>query len=389
MRSSPPRRPTGLNGRAEPAAGELHANGGAGPALRQGGSGRRARGVSMLKQDSIAEESDSRATSPCPPSASTMNAPATSSFPFLPHRNHSTGSQLSDSQPLSPRLVAARLSTHHSPTAVRKGSLSPNAAPSSSHSLSNPRASTRRRGFQRGPSLSTAQSDVTEITRPAVIEPQLQGSMSASCENTNRIRFDISSGGSSLRNSNSSTLFPRSTLPVPPTVIGGSGGGSLKANGFVPRINSGLPRDVSRWHLSITKQRSQSESAFNANSRQLGLPGTDVDGVSPSGSTGFPSVSYHHDAAGILTAVRVGGGGSASLSGCPSNRRCSLMNILNNPHKEQAILRRILGPGALDWLKNRELWHKSGRSRLLSIRKKSARLIVLFQAINCRRSHFR
>lgn len=29
------------------------------------------------------------------------------------------------------------------------------------------------------------------------------------------------------------------------------------------------------------------------------------------------------------------------------------MTILN-PHKEQAILRRILGPNALDWLKNRK-----------------------------------
>ncbi|KAI6179492.1 Small conductance calcium-activated potassium channel protein [Aphelenchoides besseyi] len=334
MHSSPPHRPTGFSRIEQPTnSSELYANGSA--SIRQGGSGRRRGPSSMLKQDSIAEECDSRTPSPCPPFGNVIasSTPANNSFPYLPQSRHpSTGSQISDSQPLSPRF--ARYNVLQTPE--RKGSLSPNAGPSSSHSLSNERASTRRRGFQRGPSLSTAQSDVTDAqTRPQVVfESQMHGCMSY--ENTSRIRFDIcSSGGSSLRNSNSSTLFGRgltgTTLPVPPAVVGSTGLGGLKANGFVPRTYSGMPRDPSRWHFSITKQRSQSESAFNMKSRQLGLP-PGVDDISPTGSG------------------RMAGGGSASLSGCPSHRRCS-MTILN-PHKEQAILRRILGPTALDWLKN-------------------------------------
>ncbi|KAI6221983.1 Small conductance calcium-activated potassium channel protein [Aphelenchoides besseyi] len=347
MRSSPPHRPTGFSRIEQPTnSSELYANGSA--SIRQGGSGRRRGPSSMLKQDSIAEECDSRTPSPCPPFGNVIasSAPANNSFPYLPHSRHpSTGSQISDSQPLSPRF--ARYNVLQTPE--RKGSLSPNAGPSSSHSLSNERASTRRRGFQRGPSLSTAQSDVTDAqTRPQVVlESQMHGCMSY--ENTSRIRFDIcSSGGSSLRNSNSSTLFGRgltgTTLPVPPAV-GSTGLGGLKANGFVPRTYSGMPRDPSRWHFSITKQRSQSESAFNMKSRQLGLP-PGVDDISPTGSG------------------RMAGGGSASLSGCPSHRRCS-MTILN-PHKEQAILRRILGPTALDWLKNRDQLSKKSLSLVLS-----------------------
>ncbi|KAI6208335.1 CaMBD domain-containing protein [Aphelenchoides besseyi] len=348
MHSSPPHRPTGFSRIEQPTnSSELYANGSA--SIRQGGSGRRRGPSSMLKQDSIAEECDSRTPSPCPPFGNVIasSTPANNSFPYLPQSRHpSTGSQISDSQPLSPRF--ARYNVLQTPE--RKGSLSPNAGPSSSHSLSNERASTRRRGFQRGPSLSTAQSDVTDAqTRPQVVfESQMHGCMSY--ENTSRIRFDIcSSGGSSLRNSNSSTLFGRgltgTTLPVPPAVVGSTGLGGLKANGFVPRTYSGMPRDPSRWHFSITKQRSQSESAFNMKSRQLGLP-PGVDDISPTGSG------------------RMAGGGSASLSGCPSHRRCS-MTILN-PHKEQAILRRILGPTALDWLKNRDQLSKKSLSLVLS-----------------------
>lgn len=137
-----------------------------------------------------------------------------------------------------------------------------------------------------------------------------------SCENTNRIRFDIcSSANSSLRNSNSSSLYyPKTagrtnTLPVP-NLVGSSGPCSLKANGFVPKTtyNSSIVReDPMKWRLSITKQRSQSESTFTT---KLLLP----SGNSP----GSNFCSYHHDEAGILSAVRMAGnGGSSSLSGCP------------------------------------------------------------------------
>lgn len=121
---------------------------------------RRQRASTMLKQDSIAEEPLSRSPSPCPPlSASSTNY--TNNFP--PHSRHpSTGSQISTQileqtqQQTSPRLSRSRLATY---SPERKLSLSPNACPSSSHSLYNtPNASTKRRGFQRA--SSTAQSDV-------------------------------------------------------------------------------------------------------------------------------------------------------------------------------------------------------------------------------------
>lgn len=340
------RRPTGFT-TTTVTGGDLHSNGGFGVATTS--SSKRRRGATMLKQDSIAEEPLSRSTSPCPPH-SASSAAATPGFPLAPHSRHpSNGSQVSENMQaqMLPRLdnSRSRLATY-SPTTERKGSLSPNATPSSSHSLYNSatNASTKRRGFQRAP--STAQSDVTDSRPIALLEPSLHGC--ASCENTSKIRFDIcSSAGSSLRNSNSSSIYCRgavtsaNTLPVPSTLISGNGPSSLKANGFVPKHTT--LRDPSRWHLCITKQRSQSESAFNTT--KLLLP---TAGNSP-GSNGF--VSYHHDEAGILTAVRMSGVGSSSLSGCPANRRCS-MTILN-PHKEQAILRRILGPNALDWLKDR------------------------------------
>jgi hypothetical protein len=318
---------------------------------------RRQRASTMLKQDSIAEESVSRSSSPCPPhiTSSTTAIYPVNTFPVAPQsRNPSAGSQISEcvQQQMSPRLdrSRSRLATY-SPTKERKGSLSPNTCPTSSHSLFNttPNASTKRKGFQRA--TSAAQSDVTDLRPVAVLEPNLHGCVS--CENTSKIRFDIcSSAGSSLRNSNSSSLYCRNAvtsntlLPVPGTLVSGNGPSSLKANGFVPKTPM---RDPFRWHLSITKQRSQSESAFNTTKLLL-----------PSNSPGSNYSSYHHDAAGILTAVRMGGGGSSSLSGCPANRRCS-MTILN-PHKEQAILRRILGPSALDWLKEKNN-RKSKESR--------------------------
>ncbi|CAD5209103.1 unnamed protein product [Bursaphelenchus xylophilus] len=337
--SSPPRRPTGLVG-ATPASRSpdssvdlLTTMSG----IRQTTRRRERTAASMLKQDSIAEECSSRSPSP------TLTTTA-----LLPHSRHpSTGSQCSQ----SPRLennglvrTASRLMTSHSPTMERKGSCSPHNAIASSFNSS---ASTRRRGFQRAP--STAQSDVTDAqtTRPCILEP-LHSCLSY--ENNSKIRFDISSSASSLRNSNSSSLWkPTATLPVP-GAISGNGAGSLKANGFVPPsmlLSAGSARDPSRWHLCITKQRSQSESAFN--NRHLHLP-PGYGGISPTGSTGGFPMSYHHDQAGILTSHHTH---SASLSGCPTHRRCSM--TLLNPHKEQAILRRILGPNALDWLKDNRL----------------------------------
>lgn len=324
------RRPTGFGfGTTLSGSGDVYSNGGFVPVPSSTNPSttkpRRQRASTMLKQDSIAEEPLSRSPSPCQPlsASSTTPNPATN-FPLVPHSRHaSTGSQISESmqqqlQQTSPRMDRSRLATY-SPTHERKGSLSPNAAPSSSHSLYNSplSASTKRRGFQRAP--STAQSDITDIKPVAVLEPNLHGCVS--CENTSRIRFDIcSSAGSSLRNSNSSSLFCRgvaattsNTLPVPGPLISGSGPSSLKANGFIPKTACNnntaiLVRDPSRWHFCITKQRSQSESAFNTT--KLMLP----SGNSPGGSNGYHS--YHHDEAGILTAVR-GVGGSSSLSGCP------------------------------------------------------------------------
>jgi hypothetical protein len=149
------RRPTGFTNSVT--GGDPHTNGGfVGPTPSKS----RRRGATMLKQDSIAEEPLSRSASPCPPQSASSANPG---FPLAPHSRHpSNGSQISENMQsqMSPRLNGSRtrLATY-SPTAERKGSLSPNAAPSSSHSLYNSTASTKRRGFQRAP--STAQSDVS------------------------------------------------------------------------------------------------------------------------------------------------------------------------------------------------------------------------------------
>lgn len=332
-RQSPPRRPTGLSTGLPSAVPRSPESEFQMTSIRQGGRRRDRTAASMMKQDSIAEEGS---RSPSPTLATSL----------LPHSRHpSTGSQCSQ---MSPRLdlngsrVSSHLTPSHSPTIERKNSSSFSSFVNGGSFNGN--ASAKRRGFQRAP--STAQSDVTDAHtfQPAILEPSMQQCLS--CENNAKIRFDISSSASSLRNSNSSSLCRHTTLPVP-GAFSGCGPGSLKANGFVPpsSINNSL-RDPSRWHFCITKQRSQSESAFN--NRSLHLP-PGFGGNSPTGSTGYP-IAYHYDDAGILTAHRVGG--SASLSGCPPHRRCSMS--LMNPHKEQAILRKILGPNALDWLKDRK-----------------------------------
>ena len=340
-----------------------------------------------LHQDSIAEE-DSREPSPCPPRSPSLMPP-----PSSPLRFSSASSGYGDmfggggggggggGAPSSPIAL---------PT-LRKGSLSPGAARYSSASLAHTNAtgggggggggggsgggssaSTRRRGFQSVRTPSAAQSDCTDAQTTSRPQAPLQTQLSGSCEST-RIRFEIcgrgcvgSSGGSSLRNSNSSSLHTRGpSLPVP-AVVGSGGAGSLRANGYVPRLSP--PRDPARWRLSATKQRSQSESAFGT--IRLVLPtsgGSTRDGggtlpnggVDAYGSSALYHCHHHHRPHHVGGCCSGGGGGGGEASGVGGysslsgiSRRAS-MTILN-PHKEQALLRRILGPSALDWLKGRE-----------------------------------
>uniref|UniRef100_A0A7E4VBW9 CaMBD domain-containing protein n=1 Tax=Panagrellus redivivus TaxID=6233 RepID=A0A7E4VBW9_PANRE len=193
----------------------------------------------------------------------------------------------------------------------RKRSLSP--APTGAHSNSMyTNVFARRKQFVR--EVSAAHSDVTEtICRKMTVDVATSPIPPAlSCENNLQIRFDISSN-SSLAKSTSSSTFHRSASTHRKKTYG-SGGGSLLANGFVPLLNvESKPsvgsvistKDPSKWNLSVKKQRSCSESAFQ------------IGGLHP------PVLDAH----------------------C---RRSSVAIL--NPHKEQAILRKILGPSGLSWL---------------------------------------
>ncbi|KAH7728567.1 Protein KCNL-2 c [Aphelenchoides avenae] len=259
--------------------------------------------MSMLKQDSIAEESPLIL---CDQDGQIVDVETSDSIDVIqPAPTHAT-------DPLSVTVPDV---------ADRKGSLSPNGF--SSHSLYSAVIS-RRKGFQR--TTSNAQSDVTETVArerdPSAVSPVDRIGPCASCENTNRIRFDFCSSASSLKSNGSSVC--RNTLPVPTASVGG--GGSLRANGFVPASlsvhTSSALRDPGHWHLSVTKQRSHSESAFNMANR-------------PQASTSmYPS----------------------PLAACPEYRRCSVAIL--NPAREQAILRRILGPSGLSWLSREHIAEK-------------------------------
>jgi hypothetical protein len=237
------------------------------------------------------------------------------------YRNHTTPSPLT----ISPDLGSSR-----------KGSLSPkgiNGFSSQGNIYSGVVA--RRKVFTRA--VSAAQSDVTEtVSREMATSGHSEPASSCiSCENTMRIKFDISPSSGSLppfnKNSSSSSIVYRYPAMQPmsvkkrlPSSVSSIGGGSLIANGFLPSSNLlststtvySNGRDPARWHLAITKQRSHSESAFNmGNAKRL----SNCSGV-------------NHNL-------------------CPEHRRCSV-SILN-PAREQALLRKILGPQGLEWLSSK------------------------------------
>ena len=210
----------------------------------------------------------------------------------------------------SPSPVRAHIVSLDSPE-LRKRSLSP--ATTSNSLYTN--VFSRRKNFQR--EVSAAHSDVTEtVSRKqyhdaatSPIPPAL------SCENNLQIRFDISSG-SSLAKSTSSSICRNLSVKKKKTSLAYTHGGSLAANGFVPLVINAEPRksgssylmpreDPGKWQLSITKQRSCSESAFQPTFLEAIPNGLQV-------------------------------------------RRCSASVL--NPAKEEALLRRILGPSGLSWI---------------------------------------
>ena len=199
----------------------------------------------------------------------------------------------------------------------RKLSLSPAA---NTNSLYN-NVFARRKKFQR--EISSAHSEVTET----VVRKQMTDAATSpippaySCENNLQIRFDISSGSSLAKSTSSS--FGRTHSQRHKKTSLACHGGSLVANGFLPATfltvesKPRLERDPTKWHLSILKQRSSSESAFQPSS----IPRTMID-----------------------SGLQV--------------RRCSVAML--NPAKENALLRKILGPSGLSWLSETPKQPKSG-----------------------------
>uniref|UniRef100_A0AC35GHM3 Calmodulin-binding domain-containing protein n=1 Tax=Panagrolaimus sp. PS1159 TaxID=55785 RepID=A0AC35GHM3_9BILA len=224
-----------------------------------------------------------------------------------------------------------------SPDARRKLSLSPAATTNSLYT----NVFARRKQFQR--EVSTAHSDVTEtITRKQMTDASTSPIPPAySCENNLQIRFDISSGSSLNKSTSSSFGRSHSQKRIKKSSLAHSHGGSLVANGFLPATNflaveskpsPRIDRDPTKWHLSITKQRSSSESAFQASS----IPRTMLE-----------------------SGLQI--------------RRCSVANL--NPAKENALLRKILGPSGLSWLHDNNSTskhHKSGDQ----LSKKSLSLVL-------------
>uniref|UniRef100_A0A914Y3Y0 Uncharacterized protein n=1 Tax=Panagrolaimus superbus TaxID=310955 RepID=A0A914Y3Y0_9BILA len=199
----------------------------------------------------------------------------------------------------------------------RKLSLSPAATTNSLYT----NVFARRKQFQR--EVSAAHSDVTEtVTRKQMTDAATSPIPPAySCENNLQIRFDISSGSSLAKSTSSSFGRSHSQKRIKKSSLAHSHGGSLVANGFLPAstcflaVESTKPRierDPTKWHLSMTKQRSSSESAFQASSIPRMMIETGLQG-----------------------------------------RRCSVMEIRDqlNPAKQNALLRKILGPSGLDFLR--------------------------------------